>query len=633
MESIRIEKARLSTLRSVVETAVAIAAVQEADVRSGRAATEAAQAKALAAIRGMRYGGNEYLWINDMGPRMVMHPIKPELDGKDLSGMTDPNGLHLFVAFVDTVRQSGAGMVHYFWPRAGESKPVEKMSFVQGFQPWGWVIGTGVYIDDLAIARQRLAIGLGIVTLLAGASIGTVIWLLGRGVARPARALTAATGELAAGRLEAAIPGLARHDELGALARALGVLRDAAKERAVLAYAADVERKAKDRRQAAVERHTQDFGTSISGVMAMLETAAGQMSEAAASMATSAETTRTRASDITVSAAESTESLASVAAAAEEMAASAGEIGRRIRDVTEAANAAVQATMQSETTVKTLLSATDEIGTVVRLISDIAGQTNLLALNATIEAARAGDAGKGFAVVASKVKTLATQTHGATEEVNERISAIRRSTDEANQAIANVARAIEQVRQAAQEIAGAIEQQGAATREIAVTAQAVSNSTRTATGPMGDLSQVADASGAARRSVLAAAVEIRDQAAAMRVEVNQFLDAARTAGAERRAYERLPTGGISTMLADDRGAVSRSMSMADISFGGALLDGVVALPPGAAVCLSLAGFNDKLAARIVRVTQSQTAVAFRQDEPTLNAVDAIMVGLAAKQAA
>src|SRR6185437_7745226 len=167
----------------------------------------------------------------------------------------DPNGLHLFVAFADTVRQSGAGMVHYLWPRPGESKPVAKMSFVQGFQPWGWVIGTGVYIDDLAIARQRLAIGLGIVTLLAGTSIGTVIWLLGRGVARPARALTAATGELAAGRLETAIPGLARHDELGALARALGVLRDAARERAVLAHAADVERKAKDRRQAAVERH------------------------------------------------------------------------------------------------------------------------------------------------------------------------------------------------------------------------------------------------------------------------------------------------------------------------------------------------------------------------------------------
>jgi hypothetical protein len=102
----------------------------------------------------LRYDGGEYFWINDMQPRMVMHPIKPDLDGQDLAAMKDPNGFALFNAFVDTVRKDGKGFVAYQWPKPGSSKPVDKVSYVQGFEPWGWVVGSGIYVDDLRAAAE-----------------------------------------------------------------------------------------------------------------------------------------------------------------------------------------------------------------------------------------------------------------------------------------------------------------------------------------------------------------------------------------------------------------------------------------------------------------------------------------------
>ena len=105
--------------------------------------------EAIEAIRALRYGGNEYFWINDMKPVMVMHPIKPELEGKDLSENKDPAGLRLFVEFVNVVKANGAGFVMYLWPKPGSDTPVPKVSYVEGFEPWGWIIGSGVYVDNV----------------------------------------------------------------------------------------------------------------------------------------------------------------------------------------------------------------------------------------------------------------------------------------------------------------------------------------------------------------------------------------------------------------------------------------------------------------------------------------------------
>ena len=136
-------------MRQTVELAHALIAYHHDEAKRGVYSMEEAQVRAKAALKPLRYSGSEYFWINDMQPRMVMHPIKPELDGKDLSQTKDPNGKALFVAFVDTVKANGSGFVEYMWPKPGADQPAQKLSYVKGFEPWGWVVGSGVYIDNV----------------------------------------------------------------------------------------------------------------------------------------------------------------------------------------------------------------------------------------------------------------------------------------------------------------------------------------------------------------------------------------------------------------------------------------------------------------------------------------------------
>lgn len=150
--------AREKATRQHVEVAHGVLTSAHALETSGKLTRDEAQRLARDTVAALRYDGKEYFWINDMHPRVVMHPIKPELDGQDVSATKDPNGLALFAAFVDQVRREGQGFVAYQWPRPGAVEPVDKLSYVKGFAPWGWVIGSGIYIDDLRHAAQaRLA--------------------------------------------------------------------------------------------------------------------------------------------------------------------------------------------------------------------------------------------------------------------------------------------------------------------------------------------------------------------------------------------------------------------------------------------------------------------------------------------
>ncbi|MGY4284936.1 HAMP domain-containing protein [Bradyrhizobium sp. LM2.7] len=187
---------------------------------------EQAQAAAIAEIKSLRYDKVEYFWINDLTPKMVMHPIKPELDGKDLSGMKDPSGNTLFMGFVDVVKKQGAGFYSYLWPKPGFEQPVAKISYVKGFAPWGWIIGTGIYLDDVDAAFRQNAMTLALVCLAVFVLVLGCSFVIGRSVTRPLAKITALTERLAAGDSAFDVPDTHRRDEVGGLAKALAVFKD-----------------------------------------------------------------------------------------------------------------------------------------------------------------------------------------------------------------------------------------------------------------------------------------------------------------------------------------------------------------------------------------------------------------------
>lgn len=421
------------------------------------------------------------------------------------------------------------------------------------------------------------------------------------GIVRPLIRVTGTVGRIADGDLDIPdeeIPGLGRGDEFGALSKALAVLRDLARERVRLEQKAVETRAEADIRQAAMERPTQDFGMSISGVMVTLTGAAEGIRVSATAMTGAAESTRSQADATATGSVEAAESLSSVAAAAEEMAVTAVDVGRRVGDVTAFTDAAVEAVGRSDRIVIALVDAVSGIESVVQMIGDIAGQTNLLALNATIEAARAGEAGKGFAVVANEVKTLASNTRKATEEVAQRIKNVRASTNDAREAIGGVTTAIGRVHEAASEIASSIEQQGAATREIASSVQNVSHQTNGTTRAMAALAAVADETRSASSIVLNAADRVREQTVTLRQEVDNFLAAARASSADRRSYQRLPGRGLEANLyVTGSQAPQRGLIVTDISRGGVGLRTGISLPSGAEVTVEIKGLSDQIRGR------------------------------------
>ena len=281
--------------------------------------------------------------------------------------------------------------------------------------------------------------------LVRDLTIGSVIFALGlcvliafyvtRSITGPLAAMTATMKRLANGQLDVAIPATDREDEVGQMARAMLVFRQNAQETNKLQAAADKAHALKEFRQAAMDRHTQEFGTSFVGVMASLEQAAATMRGMATDMSDAARRTRESAALAAQGAATSTANLGSVAAASEQMSASINEISHQVSRATRAVDEAVARAGVTDSKMGAMAEAANRVSDVARLITDIAVRTNLLALNATIEAARAGEAGQGFAVVAGEVKALATQTAKATEEISTQVAAIRSATGEATGAV------------------------------------------------------------------------------------------------------------------------------------------------------------------------------------------------------
>ena len=367
--------------------------------------------------------------------------------------------------------------------------------------------------------------------LLAAALVlaGTIAWLTQRSIVRPIDALTDALGGLAAGALDVVVPARSRHDEIGRIARAVEVLRQAALDRDRLEAEQVADRAARERRQIAIEARILSFDREIAGALGHLVDNAGDLRRTAGSLRATAETTARQAGSVAGAARAASGNVETVAAAAEELAASVAEIGRQGAVSAETAEIAVREAARGGAVVEGLSAATGSIGEIVKLIDDIAAQTNLLALNATIEAARAGEAGKGFAVVANEVKSLAAQTARATQEIGRQIGDIRTATGEAVAIIGEIGLVIGRISAASLAISGAVDQQGGATRDIARNVQQAATGTGAVSETIAAVTQDAGRTESASAEMLSTADALAARATDLRREVDGFLTDIRAA--------------------------------------------------------------------------------------------------------
>jgi methyl-accepting chemotaxis protein len=526
-----LKKQRQDELSHLTQIALVIAREEyDAAVRD-HSADGLAQKNAAARIAKLRYGNGDYFWINDLGPRMIMHPAKPELDGQDLTDIKDPNGKRLFVEFADVVKSKGSGFVEYQWPKPGKDAPQPKLSYVTGFEPWGWVIGTGVYIDDLQAQLWESASKVIIAALVVVGLLGTITLVIARKMSSALVAMTSSVTKLGEGDFGIKLPGLDRGDELGDMARSIERFKVKAEQKALDESEAKIKKDqiTAEQRKAEMTKLADTFESAVGKIVETVSLASTEL-EASASVLTA---TADRAQELTTIVAtasdEASTNVQSVASATEELTSSVNEISRQVQESARIANEAVDQARRTTDRVSELSKAASRIGDVVELITTIAGQTNLLALNATIEAARAGAAGRGFAVVASEVKALAEQTAKATGEISQQVAGIQAATQDSVGAIKEISGTIERLSEISSTIAAAVEEQGAATQEISRNVQQAAQGTQQVSSNINDVQRGAGETGSASSQVLSAAQSLSGDSKRLKLEVGKFLSTVRAA--------------------------------------------------------------------------------------------------------